>query len=52
MKKQVELDLKRQKTGKKFSELAEQFNNLVFEQGDSLKPAADALKLPIQKADG
>jgi peptidyl-prolyl cis-trans isomerase D len=46
--KQVELDLKRQKAGKRFAELAEQFNNLVFEQGDSLKPAADALKLPIQ----
>ncbi len=48
VKKQVELDLKRQKAGKKFAELAEQFNNLVFEQGDSLKPAADALKLTIQ----
>jgi peptidyl-prolyl cis-trans isomerase D len=47
-KKQVELDLKRQKAGKKFAELAEQFNNLVFEQGDSLKPAADALKLAVQ----
>jgi peptidyl-prolyl cis-trans isomerase D len=46
----VELDLKRQKSGKKFSELAEQFNNLVFEQNDSLKPAADALKLTIQKS--
>ncbi len=48
VKQRVELDLRRQKAGKRFSELAEQFNNLVFEQGDSLKPAADALKLPIQ----
>jgi peptidyl-prolyl cis-trans isomerase D len=48
VKKQVELDLKRQKAGKKFAELAEQFNNLVFEQGDSLKPAAEALKLTVQ----
>jgi len=48
VKQQVALDLKRQKAGKRFSELAEQFNNLVFEQGDSLKPAADALKLAIQ----
>ena len=48
VRKQVELDLKRQKAGKRFAELAEQFNNLAFEQGDSLKPAADALKLPIQ----
>jgi peptidyl-prolyl cis-trans isomerase D len=46
--KQVEFDLKRQKAGKRFAELAEQFNNLVFEQGDSLKPAADALKLTVQ----
>lgn len=50
VRKQVELDLKRQKAGKRFSELAEQFNNLVFEQGDSLKPAADALKLAIQSS--
>jgi peptidyl-prolyl cis-trans isomerase D len=48
VKKQIELDIKRQRAGKRFSELAEQFNNLVFEQGDSLKPAADALKLPVQ----
>ena len=48
VKKQVELDLKRQKAGKKFSELGEQFRDIVFEQGDSLKPAAAALKLPIQ----
>jgi peptidyl-prolyl cis-trans isomerase D len=50
VKSQVTLDLKRQKAGKKFSELAEQFNNLVFEQGDSLKPAADALKAAIQSS--
>jgi len=48
VKQQVALDLKRQKAAKKFSELGEQFNNLVFEQGESLKPAADALKLAIQ----
>ena len=50
VKKQVELDLKRQKAGKKFSELGEQFRDIVFEQGDSLKPAADLLKLPIQSS--
>jgi peptidyl-prolyl cis-trans isomerase D len=50
IKKQVETDLRRQKAGKRFSELAEQFNNLVFEQGDSLKPAAEALKLQVQQS--
>ncbi len=48
VRKQVELDLKRQRASKRFSELAEQFSNLAFEQGDSLKPAADALKLTVQ----
>ncbi len=48
IKKQVERDLRRQKMGKRYSELAEQFNTIAFEQGDSLKPAADALKLQIQ----
>jgi peptidyl-prolyl cis-trans isomerase D len=50
VKKQVEMDLRRQQAGKRFSELAEQFNNLVFEQGDSLKPAAETLKLAIQQS--
>ncbi len=48
VRKQVEQDLKRQRSGKRFAELAEQFSNLAFEQGDSLKPAADALKLTVQ----
>ena len=48
VRKQVEQDLKRQRASKRFSELAEQFSNLAFEQGDSLKPAADALKLAVQ----
>lgn len=48
VRKQVEMDLKRQRASKRFSELAEQFSNLAFEQGDSLKPASDALKIPVQ----
>ena len=48
VRKKAELDLKRQKAGKKFSEEAEKLNNMVFEQSESLKPAADALKLPVQ----
>jgi len=48
VRKQVEQDLKRLRATKRFSELAEQFSNLAFEQGDSLKPAADALKLAVQ----
>ena len=48
----LEVDAKRQLALKKFAEVAEQFTNLVYEQSDSLKPAADKLKLEIQHANG
>ncbi|NTV12107.1 MAG: peptidylprolyl isomerase, partial [Zoogloea sp.] len=41
-------ELKRVQAGKKFAELAETFSNTVYEQADSLKPAADKFKLAIQ----
>jgi peptidyl-prolyl cis-trans isomerase D len=34
----------------RFAEIAEQFSNLVYEQSDSLKPAADALGLQVRQA--
>jgi peptidyl-prolyl cis-trans isomerase D len=40
---QIEADLKKQLAGRKFAELAESFNNTVFEQSDSLKPAAQLI---------
>jgi len=43
-------ELKKQKAVKKFAELAETFSNTVYEQPDSLKPVADALKLNIQSS--
>lgn len=49
-KGEIALELKKQKAAKKFAELAETFSNLVYEQSDSLKPAADALKLKIQSS--
>ena len=48
LKTQVASDLKRQKATQQYSQLAEQLNDLAFEQGGSLQPAADALKLTIQ----
>ena len=42
-------DLKRQGAAKKYAELAEAFGNTVYEQSDSLKPAADKFKLPLQQ---
>jgi len=48
----LELDARRQLAQRKFAEAADQFTNLVYEQSDSLKPAADKLKLEIQHAKG
>ena len=51
VKAQISEEIKKQKAGKKFSELAETFTNTVYEQSDSLNPAADKLKLKIESAD-
>ncbi|WP_295992324.1 SurA N-terminal domain-containing protein [Rugamonas sp.] len=50
VKNDIVADLKKQKAGKKYSEMAEQFNNTVYEQSDSLKPVADKLKLTVETA--
>jgi peptidyl-prolyl cis-trans isomerase D len=42
--------LKAQKASDKFAELAEKFSNTVYEQSDSLKPAAELVKVPVQQA--
>jgi peptidyl-prolyl cis-trans isomerase D len=47
---QIENELKKQRAGRRFAELAEQFNNTVFEQSDSLKPAADLIKQTPQSS--
>jgi peptidyl-prolyl cis-trans isomerase D len=41
-------ELARQRGAKKFAEAAENFSNLVYEQPDSLQPAAERFKLPVQ----
>lgn len=50
-KDEIAAELKKQKMSKKYSELAEQFSNTLYEQSDSLKPAADKLKLKIETID-
>jgi peptidyl-prolyl cis-trans isomerase D len=49
---EIERELRKQQAGKHFAEAAEAFSNLVYEQSDSLKPAADRFKLAIQRAQG
>lgn len=41
--------LKLQQAGDKFAELAEKFNNTVYEQSDTLKPAADLVNAKVQR---
>lgn len=47
---EVETEVRKQLAQRRYSEAAEQFGNLVYEQSDSLQPAADKLKLQIQTA--
>jgi peptidyl-prolyl cis-trans isomerase D len=51
VKTQIEAEIRKPKVAKAFAEAADSFNNLVYEQYDSLKPAADALKMTVQKSD-
>lgn len=52
VKTDIAAELKKQKGGKKYSELVETFTNTVYEQSDSLKPVADKLGLKIDTAAG
>ena len=47
---QIEDEVRKQLAQKRFSEMAEQFTNTVYEQPDSLQAAADKFKLPLQSA--
>jgi len=44
----IEADLRARKAEERFIELSERFHNLVYEQADSLKPAAETLGLKIE----
>jgi peptidyl-prolyl cis-trans isomerase D len=48
VKTQIEQDLKRQKASRKFADAADQMQNLVYEQADSLEPVAKALNVKVQ----
>jgi peptidyl-prolyl cis-trans isomerase D len=48
VKGKIESTFRQQQAQKKFAEAAEQFTNIVYEQSDSLQPAADKLGLKVQ----
>ena len=46
----IEAELMAAATGRKFAEAAESFSNIVYEQSDSLQPAAEQFGLKIQQS--
>ncbi len=50
LRPELEAAMKKQEAQKKFTDSAEIFTNAVYEQAESLKPAADRLKLEIKTA--
>jgi len=48
VKGQIEADLKRQKAAQTLASDAEKFQNLVYEQAESLEPVAKALNLKVE----
>jgi peptidyl-prolyl cis-trans isomerase D len=52
VRSEIEDEVKKQLAQKRFSELAVEFTNMVYEQSDSLKPVVDKFKLELQTAKG
>jgi peptidyl-prolyl cis-trans isomerase D len=50
LRPELEAAMKKQEAQKKFAESVDVFTNTVYEQAESLKPAADRLKLDIKSA--
>jgi peptidyl-prolyl cis-trans isomerase D len=44
-------ELRKQQAQSRFADLADNFSNLVYENADSLAPAAAAVKLPVRQSD-
>lgn len=51
VKTELEAELRQQLAAKRFAEQADAFGNMVYEQPESLKPAADKFGLTVQTAD-
>jgi peptidyl-prolyl cis-trans isomerase D len=47
---EIEEELRKTAASRKFAEAAETFSNLVYEQSDSLKPAAERFKLEVKQS--
>lgn len=50
VREEIERDLKKQRAGRRFAELADRFSNIVYEQFESLEPAAALLTEKVQRS--
>ena len=48
---EIEVELKKQLAARRFAELADKFNNTVYEQSESLKPAAELVGTELRRSD-
>jgi peptidyl-prolyl cis-trans isomerase D len=48
---EIVAEIRKQQAARQFPNLTEQFNDLVYEMSDSLKPVAEKLNLPIQRVE-
>lgn len=48
MRPEIEAELRNERAGRRFAEVAETFNNMVYEQPDSLEPVAERFKLTVR----
>ena len=51
VKGEIEAELKKAAASRKFAEAAEAFSNIVYEQSDSLKPAAEKFSLTVKQSE-
>ena len=51
VKNEIVADLRQQEAQRRFADAAERFSNLVYEQPDSLQPAAAEFKLRVEESD-
>ncbi|WP_189609087.1 SurA N-terminal domain-containing protein [Pigmentiphaga litoralis] len=52
VKAQIQTEVRQQQAARQFAAAAEQFTNLVYEQSDTLEPAASKFGLKLQTAEG
>lgn len=51
VRSEIEAEIRKQQSARRFAEAADSFSNLVYEQPDSLEPAASRFGLKVQTAD-